>query len=117
VQRAHAVNTVIFDKTGTLTSGALFTLGFFLREFGGIDGLQGAPTVTDVVVLPAASPDLKLDTEALLALVAAAEASSEHPVAKAIVQHAAAHGCSLLAADSVEVGRAAQAGSSRSLLL
>jgi Cu+-exporting ATPase len=61
LEKLHAVNTVVFDKTGTLT--------------------QGKPVVTDYVALTADySP---------LALAAAVERASEHPLAEAIVQYAA----------------------------
>ncbi|TNU73002.1 heavy metal translocating P-type ATPase [Miniimonas arenae] len=59
LETAHKLTTVVLDKTGTIT--------------------KGAPSLTDV--LPADGFD---DTE-LLALVAAAERDSEHPLAAAIV--------------------------------
>ena len=65
LERASRVRTVVFDKTGTLTRGAPAVTGHAL--FGGAS-LRGA-----------------------LALAAAAEAASEHPLAKAVLAHAAAH--------------------------
>ncbi|MDO4930917.1 MAG: heavy metal translocating P-type ATPase [Bacteroidales bacterium] len=56
------VDTVVFDKTGTLTQG----------QFG-VDDVQTAGALT---------------REALLALAAAAERHSSHPLARAIVTHA-----------------------------
>jgi len=63
------IDLVAFDKTGTLTTGI--------------------PWVTDVVVLN------ELDEQALLAVAAAAEQPSEHPVARAIVAAAHQRGVSL----------------------
>jgi Cu+-exporting ATPase len=56
------IDTIVFDKTGTLT--------------------EGKPVVTDVVVADAA----KVDKDRLLYLVASAEAQSEHPLGRAIVE-------------------------------
>ncbi len=61
VENAATVKAMAFDKTGTLT--------------------EGKPQVTDVVALNGSEDDL-------LALAAAAEARSEHPLAQAVV-HAA----------------------------
>lgn len=61
LESMRTVNAVLFDKTGTLTTGE--------------------PTVTDVVA-PAGSED------EVLALAAAAESDSEHPLARAIVDAA-----------------------------
>lgn len=61
----RSVDSVLFDKTGTLT--------------------KGHPTVTGVE-LPTTT---ELDADSLLALAAAAEADSEHPLARAIVRAAA----------------------------
>lgn len=59
------INTVVFDKTGTLT--------------------YGKPTVTDVETFG-------LDANAMLALLAAIERRSEHPIGQAIVFYAQREG-------------------------
>ncbi|BDZ64251.1 heavy metal translocating P-type ATPase [Agromyces mangrovi Wang et al. 2018] len=66
LEQMRTIDTVLFDKTGTLT--------------------KGEPTVTD-----AAAADGH-DTDQVLAIAAAAEADSEHPLARAIVAHADEHG-------------------------
>ena len=71
LQRAGDVTTVVLDKTGTVT--------------------EGRPTVTDLV--PA--PGWDRTPEDLLRLVASLEASSEHPLADAVVRHAQDRGLSL----------------------
>jgi P-type Cu+ transporter len=76
LQRAGDVTTVVLDKTGTVT--------------------EGRPAVTDVLV----APDGGLVEAELLRLAAAVEASSEHPLASAIVRHARERGLSLAAAES-----------------
>ena len=63
LERAVKLTTVVFDKTGTLT--------------------KGEPTVTDVVVL-----DPRLHPDELVALAAAVEHGSEHPLSRAIVTRA-----------------------------
>ena len=65
----HKASVVVFDKTGTLTAGR--------------------PTVTDVVVAPGIAAD------EVLALAAAAEQGSEHPLGEAIVSHAKARGLAM----------------------
>jgi Cu2+-exporting ATPase len=67
LERMRTVDVVLFDKTGTLT--------------------RGAHAVTDV----AAAPGFEGSADALLRL-AAAEADSEHPLARAIVRAAEARG-------------------------
>ena len=62
LETAHKLDTVVLDKTGTLT--------------------VGKPVLTDVVVTGGTTED------GLLELVAAAEQSSEHPLAAAIVEGA-----------------------------
>jgi Cu+-exporting ATPase len=76
LQRAGAIGTVVLDKTGTVT--------------------EGRPAVTDVVVAPT-SPVAEPE---LLALLASLEASSEHPLAEAIVAHARARGLALSTPES-----------------
>ena len=63
LERLGSVKAVVLDKTGTLT--------------------EGKPRVTDIVRAEGALPE-----EAILALVAAAERGSEHPLADAIVREA-----------------------------
>jgi len=66
LEAARSVDTVVLDKTGTITAGT--------------------PAVTDVITAPGWSePDL-------LALLAAAEQASEHPLAQAVVTSAANKG-------------------------
>ncbi|WP_426227535.1 copper-translocating P-type ATPase [Pseudarthrobacter sp. DSP2-3-2b1] len=62
LERMRTIDVVLFDKTGTLTTGA--------------------PDLKDIAVAPGTDPD------ALLALAAAVESDSEHPVARAIVRAA-----------------------------
>jgi Cd2+/Zn2+-exporting ATPase len=80
LEQLGQVQTIAFDKTGTLT--------------------EGKPTVTDV--LPAAG----LSEQQLLAIAAAVEAGSHHPLAQAIVNRAAENGAALPLAE----GRRALAG-------
>nr|WP_193599028.1 heavy metal translocating P-type ATPase [Microbacterium sp. YJN-G] len=63
LESMRTVDTVLFDKTGTLT--------------------KGEPVVSEVSAVDGADPDRAL------ALAAAAEADSEHPLARAIVRAAA----------------------------
>src|SRR4029450_7704554 len=69
LEMLERVDTVVFDKTGTLT--------------------VGRPAVTDVVALPPLSED------DIVALAAAAEQGSEHPLGEAIVASAKARGLAL----------------------
>jgi heavy metal translocating P-type ATPase len=62
------VDQVVFDKTGTLT--------------------EGTPRVSEIELVPGAG----LGKERLLALAAAAERPSEHPLARAVVDAAHEHG-------------------------
>jgi heavy metal translocating P-type ATPase len=70
------VDTVIFDKTGTLT--------------------RGTPEVTRI--LPAANQE----ESTLLSLAASAEAYSEHPLGKAIVEYATIQGTDILSVQEFE---------------
>jgi Cu+-exporting ATPase len=72
LQKAHAIDTIVLDKTGTVT--------------------RGEPAVTDLV--PAAG----LGEDELLALAAAVERGSEHPIGEAIVRAAGDRGLQTLSA-------------------
>ncbi len=78
LQRAGDVTTIVLDKTGTVT--------------------EGKPAVTDLVITDGASRS----KEDVLRLVASLEASSEHPLADAIVRHAKETGLTLSTATSFE---------------
>jgi len=69
LETLHRVDTVLFDKTGTLT--------------------VGRPTVTDVVAAQGETPD------AVLALAAAVEQGSEHPIGEALLARAKELGLAL----------------------
>ncbi|MDR9501894.1 MAG: heavy metal translocating P-type ATPase [Desulfurivibrionaceae bacterium] len=62
LEMAQKVQTIIFDKTGTLT--------------------HGRPSLTDFLLFSS-----QYDGDALLALLASAESSSEHPLAEALVNY------------------------------
>jgi len=75
IETAARIDTVVMDKTGTLT--------------------KGEPEVTDVIVDG-------IDEMDLLALVAAVERESEHPLAEAIVTHADTSGAPVMSAERFE---------------
>jgi Cu+-exporting ATPase len=77
LERLESVRAVVLDKTGTLT--------------------EGKPRVTDIVRADGAP-----DEATLLAIVAAAERGSEHPLAAAIVGEAEARGLAAPAATDFE---------------
>jgi P-type Cu+ transporter len=68
LERSHAIDTVVFDKTGTIT--------------------EGHPVVQSVQLAPDAEVAAVLDDGRVLALAAAVERLSEHPLAEAIVAEA-----------------------------
>jgi Cu+-exporting ATPase len=74
LQRAGDVTTVVLDKTGTIT--------------------EGRPAVTEQIPAPGST----WSADPLLRLVAALEASSEHPLADAVVRRARERGLALPAA-------------------
>ena len=94
LEKTTAVRCVAFDKTGTLT--------------------RGAPEIVDVVSLNGAGES------AIVALAASVEGRSTHPIAQAIVKHAAAAGLSCGAAEDVAalsgLGAEGRVGSVRVLL-
>ena len=76
LQRAGDIDTVVLDKTGTIT--------------------EGRPRVTDVLCAEG------FDERAVLGAAAGVEALSEHPLARAIIEHAESLGISTPAADGFE---------------
>jgi Cu2+-exporting ATPase len=76
LETSARIDTVVMDKTGTLT--------------------KGEPEVTDVVLDAGSGPDER----EVLALTAAVERESEHPLASAVVRYADAHGAERLSADA-----------------
>ena len=76
LEKIHKLTVVVFDKTGTLT--------------------RGEPQVTDVI------PREGQSTAGLLAVAAALEKSSEHPLAQAILKRAAADNIETLDAQNFE---------------
>ncbi|WP_396642893.1 heavy metal translocating P-type ATPase [Microbacterium sp.] len=72
LESMRTIDAVLFDKTGTLT--------------------KGEPTVTDI------APTAGHDADTVLAVAAAAEADSEHPLARAIVRAAQGRNLTLAAA-------------------
>ncbi len=91
LESMRRVDTVLFDKTGTLT--------------------KGEPTVIDAIAAGG------LSVEEVVALAAAAESDSEHPLARAIVRAAADRGLTIPASEdfssSPAVGVSAVVGGSR----
>ncbi|MEO7713664.1 MAG: heavy metal translocating P-type ATPase, partial [Gemmatimonadaceae bacterium] len=71
LQELGTITTVALDKTGTVT--------------------EGRPTVTDIV----RAPGVMMTDDALLALIAAVETMSEHPLADGIVRYAKERGLTL----------------------
>jgi len=84
LERTARVRCIAFDKTGTLT--------------------RGTPEVVDVIALNGLAP------RAVVALAAAVERRSEHPIAQAILRYAAASGVDADPGEDVQAlaGRGAQ---------
>ncbi|UOE42984.1 copper-translocating P-type ATPase [Agromyces larvae] len=76
LETMRTVGAVLFDKTGTLT--------------------KGEPAVTDAASAP------EFDLDGVIAVAAAVERDSEHPLARAIVAYAEARGIDIPAAESFE---------------
>jgi Cu+-exporting ATPase len=86
LERLGKIDTIVLDKTGTIT--------------------EGKPRVTDLLLAPPnedASPDeMTSATSSLVAVVAAVERRSEHPLASAVVNYAAELGLPALETESFE---------------
>ena len=85
LERARDLDMVVFDKTGTLT--------------------RGSPAVSEIAAAPGTTED------DLIALAAAVESNSEHPLARAIVAEAKRRSVTQLSATNFEAlpGRGAEA--------
>jgi Cd2+/Zn2+-exporting ATPase len=94
LEHTGAVRCIAFDKTGTLT--------------------RGVPEVVDLVALNG------VEASHVLALAASVEHRSTHPIAQAILNHAAASGVAAVPADAVSAlpgkGAEGQVGGARVLL-
>lgn len=86
LETMRTVDTVLVDKTGTLTLGSPIVVGVTAAAAAG-GGLDGSPRPSD-----------RVDDLQVLALAAAAESGSEHPLARAIVEAARQAGASVAAA-------------------
>ncbi|HET6579604.1 MAG TPA: heavy metal translocating P-type ATPase [Gemmatimonadales bacterium] len=82
LERSQAIDTIVFDKTGTIT--------------------EGRPTVRSVQLAPDPDVAALFDDERLLALAAAVERLSEHPLAEAIVAEAERRGAAVPRATGFE---------------
>jgi len=78
LERTRRIDTIVLDKTGTVTTGHM------------------AVTAVEVMVGTA------IDADRMLALAAATEDGSEHPLAQAVVAHARVAGVAVPAAESFE---------------
>ena len=79
MEQLGTISQIAFDKTGTLT--------------------EGTPRVDTAELVDAAGHDLGLDLEEILALAAAAEVDSEHPIGRAVVSAAKDRQLNLAPAD------------------
>ncbi|HZU11355.1 MAG TPA: heavy metal translocating P-type ATPase [Chloroflexota bacterium] len=73
LERMRSIDDVVLDKTGTIT--------------------QGRPLVTHLIAVPDDTPAARTS---LLRLAASLESGSEHPLGRAVVDHATAEGLELL---------------------
>ncbi len=80
LETAQHIDMVVFDKTGTLT--------------------QGKPTLQALVVSPTGDPQAQTETQAL-SVAASLQAASEHPLARAVLQAAAAQSLAFAQASQV----------------
>ena len=96
LERLSAVDTVVLDKTGTLTAGAPCVVAVNLAQPPGESTADPmAESTTESAAAPAAGED------EVLALAAAAEWNSEHPIGRAICTEAAVRDLTVPVPDDV----------------
>ena len=101
LERAKDVDTVVFDKTGTLTEGAMELTDVVPLDGGSTAADGGDPeTAADGGAQAFEEPsettdETTIDEETVLRAAASAESGSEHPLARAIIDGAEAHGIDL----------------------
>jgi Cu+-exporting ATPase len=101
LERAKDVDTVVFDKTGTLTEGTMELTDIVPLDGGSTAADGGDPeTAADGGAQAFEEPsettdEATIDEETVLRAAASAESGSEHPLARAIIDGAEAHGIDL----------------------
>ena len=96
LERLSAVDTVVLDKTGTLTAGAPRVVAISLAQPAGESTADPmAESTAESTAAPAAGED------EVLALAAAAEWNSEHPIGRAICTEAAVRDLTVPVPDDV----------------
>ncbi|ERH22596.1 heavy metal translocating P-type ATPase, partial [Actinomyces johnsonii F0542] len=96
LERLSAVDTVVLDKTGTLTAGAPRVVAVSLAQPAGESTADPmAESTAESTAAPAAGED------EVLALAAAAEWNSEHPIGRAICTEAAVRDLTVPVPDDV----------------
>jgi Cu+-exporting ATPase len=107
LQRAGDVTTVVLDKTGTVTEGKPAVTDVVLAEGWGpppelqfAAGRRADPHRSSAAGTESPHREQASGADVLLAVAASLEASSEHPLADAVVRHARERGVALAPAEA-----------------